>query len=226
VVHHITWDELDRYGHRPSFTGVAKYLLQMGFEPHLLLDPILGDKRAFIRLDRSAYALENRSGGVETNREGSACIQVEWFFTPGCVVNGKKYETLADTPMLGLDLVKKLAAEYGVPAVWPLGTPTWYSHRNTTVWKTKAGHYGHSQVPENHHTDPGPMDIRSHSPQEADVTPQDKQDIINGVAAVLGGPRPADHSDPNPKVISNGDILTALENGFDRVVDAIKEVGK
>lgn len=225
AVHHITWDKLGPKGERPSFMGVAGYLLTRGFEPHVMLDPILGGGVQFLPFDRSAYALEHR-GNVETNRMGSACIQVEWFFSPGCVVNGKRYLTLQDTPMLGLGLILEVAKEYGIPPVFPAGAPTWpRSNRSETIWKTKAGHYGHGNVPTNSHTDPGPMPALTKEEDDMNkLDPQDKQDIIAGVVAALGGPRPTDHSDPNPKVISLGDVLTSNERQAERVIAKLDEV--
>jgi peptidoglycan hydrolase-like protein with peptidoglycan-binding domain len=38
-----------------------------------------------------------------------------------------------------------------------MGLPIWSANRSAGVWDTRSGHYGHSQVPENDHTDPGPM---------------------------------------------------------------------
>lgn len=157
VVHHITWDALTA-GRQPSFGAVRDYLLRAGFEPHLLVDPFTGRIAQFLPFDRSAYALEHPAGTPETNRMGAACIQVEWFFTPGCVRDGRQYATLADTPMAGLDQVLAVARAYGVPDVWPQGMPDWTGKRRGPVtWQYHAGHFGHSQVPNNSHTDPGPL---------------------------------------------------------------------
>lgn len=158
--HHITWDALGPHGERPSFDGVRDYLISMGYEPTLMIDPILGRRAQFLPANRSAYALRNARGGVETNRDGDAHIQVEWFFSPGCVVNGTRYDDLTETPMRGLDEVLALCESYGIPSTWAVGQPTWRSSpRSVDVWTSTAGHYGHSQVPENDHTDPGPLHL-------------------------------------------------------------------
>lgn len=158
VVHHITWDRLDP---RPSYDGVRNYLVTAGFEPTLMVDPISGRMTQFLPASRAAYALRNASGGVQTNRMGTACIQVEWFFSPGLTVKGVRYDDLTDTPMRGLDEVLDLAESWGVPLVWPLGEPVWKgARRDARVWAAQAGHYGHCHVPENTHTDPGPLKLR------------------------------------------------------------------
>ena len=49
-------------------------------------------------------------------------------------------------------------SSHGIPRTWPMGpTPPigQSGTRSVAVWNTKAGHYGHSQVPGNDHTDPG-----------------------------------------------------------------------
>lgn len=216
AVHHITWDALNSKGERPRFKNVSNYLVHEGYEPHLMIDPILGTAVQFMPFNRAAYALRNLDGGVDTNREGSACIQVEWFFSPNCVVNGKRYETLKDTPMKGLDTFMALCEEYGIPAEWPMGEPTWRSHRTSKTWESKAGHYGHCHVPENTHNDPGPMALPAAAPiQTGDplvATQKELDYIVSQVVAKLGAPRPADHSDPDKRYISLGDVLTGAEN--------------
>lgn len=156
MVHHITWDALDAQGNPPAFDNVKNYLARVGFEPHLMVDPFTGRIVQFLPFNTSGYAVDHK-GSPETNRFGTACIQVEWYFSPNVLRDGKRYPTLADTPMFGLERVLAVADSYGIPRVWPMGTPTWTANRNATVWTTRAGHYGHGQVPNNTHTDPGPV---------------------------------------------------------------------
>lgn len=155
---HITWDELGKGGRLPSFDNVAAYLKNVDFCPHLMWDPWSGRIVQFYPADKSARAARNLSGGVETNRMGKVCLQVEAWFSPGAVVDGHRYATLADTPCNGMDKIVAWMRSHGIPDEWPNGWPKWDgSSRNATNWRTKAGHYGHSQVPENDHDDPGPM---------------------------------------------------------------------
>ncbi|MBO2461572.1 peptidoglycan-binding protein [Actinomadura sp. LCR2-06] len=121
-------------------------------------DPWSGRIVQFYGAEESARALEHPPGGVETNRMGSRCIQVEAWFSPGCVVNGKTYATLADTPCKGLEDIVAWMRTLGIPDVWPSGRPQWSGNsRSAATWRGKAGHYGHCHVPGNSHGDPGPM---------------------------------------------------------------------
>jgi hypothetical protein len=158
AVWHITWDALGAGGKQPAFDNIANYLKNVDFCPHVMWDPWTGRIVQFYPANQSARALANTSGGVETNRMGSVCLQVEVFFTPGAVRNGKKYMTVAETPCVGLDKLMAWMRGWKIPGTWPGGWPAWSGNsRNATTWKGKAGHYGHCHVPENDHTDPGPM---------------------------------------------------------------------
>jgi hypothetical protein len=159
---HVTWDknataaapaDLVPFGNLVGyFTGGGK-----GVAPHLLWNPFTGQMAQFFSATSRSKSFVNGAGGVETNRKGNVMIQVEILFFPHCRVDGKTYATVADTPCIGLDKLMAWLRSWGVPDVWPMGEPTWSSNRNAAVWNTQPGHYGHSQVPENTHTDPGPM---------------------------------------------------------------------
>jgi len=158
AVWHITWDQLGPGGKMPSFDAIAGYLQRVNYCPHLMWDPWTGRIVQFYPADQSARALANRAGGVETNRQGSRCIQVEVFFSPGAVRDGRTYKTVADTPCKGLPEIVAWMRGLGIPDRWPLGWPTWdRNSRSASTWQTTGGHYGHCHVPENDHTDPGPM---------------------------------------------------------------------
>jgi hypothetical protein len=175
VVHHITWDKLNPDGTPGiTFDNVASYLISVGYEPHLLIDPVTGRVKQFVPFDRSAYALANKPGGVQTNRYGQACIQVEWYFTPGVVRDGKRYESLTDTPLAGLDVVLQVADSWGIPRTWAGG------ERDVDVWLNTAGHRGHVDVPENDHTDPCQIDVARLVPAtagEGDDMPLSDEDL-------------------------------------------------
>lgn len=107
-----------------------------------------------IDTDVAARALQNLSGGVQTNRDSA--IQIELVAYAG-----------RPKPQAGLDNVRKLCRwiekTHGVPRVWPSGYPKVATaagkdpgghNRSAMNWDTKGGHYGHSQVPENIHWDP------------------------------------------------------------------------
>lgn len=185
VIWHITWDK-NATAAAPAdlvpFDNLVGYFTSggAGMAPHLIWDPFTGRIAQMFSATSRSKAVVNAPGGVETNRKGDICIQIEILFFPYCRVDGKVYATVADTPCVGLDRIMAWLRSWGVPDVWPMGAPDWNSHRDAGVWDTRSGHYGHSQVPENDHTDPGPMpDL--FTPLEDDVTPQD----IEAIAAAV-----------------------------------------
>ncbi|MGW2700842.1 peptidoglycan-binding protein [Streptomyces sp. NPDC001340] len=162
VIWHITWDR-NASAAKPAslvpfddlvqyFTGGGK-----GVAPHLLWDPFTGRTAQFYPASSRAKSVVDLAGGTRTNRTGKVCLQVETLFFPYCRVNGKTFATVHDTPAKGLDKILAWARSWGVPDSWPMGTPTWSANRSEHIWETQGGHYGHGQVPENQHTDPGPM---------------------------------------------------------------------
>lgn len=159
---HITWDR-NATAAAPQdlvpFENLSNYFAGpgAGSAPHLLWDPFTGRIVQFFAANSRSKSFVNAPGGVETNRKGNVCIQIEILFFPHCRVNGKVYATVADTPLVGLDKIMSWLRSWGVPDVWPMGAPTWTARRDAAVWNSRSGHYGHSQVPENDHTDPGPM---------------------------------------------------------------------
>jgi hypothetical protein len=152
AVWHITWDALNAAGGQPQFSAVAGYLQREGYCPHLMWNPFTGYIEQYYPASESARAL------MYNNGDGTACVQIEVFFTPGCVVDGVKYDTVADTPLKGFDTILEWLDSLGIPRVWPLGAPQWQGNsRDASVWNANAGHYGHCNSPGDTHTDPGPM---------------------------------------------------------------------
>lgn len=187
---HITWDALKPDGTQPEFSAVAGYLQRVGYCPHIMWNPFTGYMEQYYPASQSARAL------AAWNGDGEACIQVEVFFTPGCVVNGVKYNTVADTPLKGWDTLLEWMDGLGIPREWPLGSPQWQGNsRDVATWNANGGHYGHCHVPDNTHTDPGPMPSLTSTitTQSAIITPAPKEwDEMATKAeifeAVWGGP--------------------------------------
>jgi hypothetical protein len=63
-----------------SYKGTRDYLVRMGFEPTLILDPTTGERGQFLPGNRGAYALEHPAGTPATNTAGSIHVQVEWVW--------------------------------------------------------------------------------------------------------------------------------------------------
>ncbi|MFE2378327.1 peptidoglycan-binding protein [Streptomyces sp. NPDC059398] len=163
AVAHITWDKnataaepadlvpyerlADHFGRTATGKAAA---------PHLLWSPFTGRFTQFTPATSRAKSLVDREGGTRTNRAGSVVIQIEALFFPYCRVDGKVYAKLTDTPCKGWADLNGWVKSWGVPDTWPMGRPADFtSHRRESTWEHAAGWYGHSQVPENDHQDPG-----------------------------------------------------------------------
>ena len=191
-VWHITWDKLDANGNQPAFSAVANYLKNVGYCPHIMWNPFTGEMEQYYPASVGSRAL------AYNDQDGAACVQVEIFFTPGCVVNGIKYNTVADTPLNGWAELLAWADSLGVPRTWPMGAPQWQNNpRDVGTWNNNAGHYGHCNSPGDTHTDPGPMPplTGTITTQSATITPKewyemalDQQTKLDINEAVWGGP--------------------------------------
>lgn len=129
-----------------------------GVAPHLLWEPFTGQIAQFFPADSRSLSLAN-DGAVRTNRTGKYNIQIEIVFTEGEVVNGKRYDSVAETPLNGLDRIMDWLRSLGIADTWPGGKPTSFSRDTVSAetWAGEGGHYGHNQVRGNNHVDPGPM---------------------------------------------------------------------
>lgn len=162
VIWHITWDR-NATAAKPAdlvpFDNLVRYFTGAGraSAPHLLWDPFTGRIAQFYPATSRSKSVVDTPGGTRTNRAGKVVLQVETLFFPHCRINGKTYATVRGTPAKGLGKILAWARSWGVPDDWPMGKPTWTASRSGKVWASRGGHYGHGQVPENTHNDPGPM---------------------------------------------------------------------
>ena len=151
VTWHITSD-VDPGKTQPQFAGVAAYLKNAQYCPHLMWDPFTGEVEQYYPANVGARALK------AWNEDGARHIQIEVLFSRGAYRNGKQYWTLAETPLKGFTQIVQWLDSHGIPRTWPMGTPPPIGQsgsRDVNIWNMKGGHYGHSQVPGNDHTDPG-----------------------------------------------------------------------
>jgi hypothetical protein len=127
-----------------------------------------------VSVDLGSTALVHTSGQMDTNRMGSVNIQIEWV--------GYAQHPFTDNVTAGPNVrgFFDWLRSWGVPDVWPNGAPLAYpasygdnGQRDLNNWKTQAGHYAHSQVPENSHGDPGAIDPafikQTNDAQEEDI---------------------------------------------------------
>lgn len=111
----------------------------------------------FVSLGNWAAALENHSGGVETNRWAVAQIElVAHSSTKPWQVDAGVLDALAEL-LAELNRVCGIPLSRPFPELMPSGvwaTET-FSRRHAGKWGKVAGWYGHVEVPENSHWDPG-----------------------------------------------------------------------
>lgn len=138
----------------------ARGLVAAGNEVHFVFHPQSGDIVQLLPAGVAARGLRNATGGVQTNRMGAVCLQVEVVARAARPWTGD----LTDAGRAGLARLVGFARAHGIPDVWPAGSPPRYppgdGNRSASIWATRGGHYGHSQVPENDHGDPGAIDPR------------------------------------------------------------------
>lgn len=111
-------------------------------------------------INRSARALKNLSGGVETNRLSAVQCEVVWKAAEIRSLPAATFENLrrwmrwvesaVGVARVGARFVGPEASPYGLHA------PQRFS---TALWQSFNGWCGHQHVPENDHWDPGALDI-------------------------------------------------------------------
>src|SRR4030095_251079 len=86
---HITWDR-NASAAAPAdlvpFDNLLGYFSGggAGSAPHLLWDPFTGRIAPVFSAPSRSKSFVNAPGGVETNRKGNVCIQIESLFFPYC----------------------------------------------------------------------------------------------------------------------------------------------
>ena len=143
-----------------------------GNSPHFTFIPWTLEWRQHIPVNVPAMALRDLSGGTRTNWGG--VIQIEIAGTSGwaSTENPSRQYTIADSMKsanMSEDAKRALGEfaawanqEWGVPFVAPLPFLNWNQNgRRFSVaeWDNFSGWTGHARVPENDHSDPGPIDI-------------------------------------------------------------------
>jgi hypothetical protein len=160
IVHHTT--------EGPTYAGARAAFAARRTDPHFTVDAAAIHQH--IDTAETARALRNDPGGSQTNRASAVQIEVVGF-----AARAKDAATLANVARL----CRWIEQEHGVPQAWPNGLPRFSTNghdpgghnRNGANWDARGGHYGHSQVPENVHWDPG------YTPEEVAVLTPDLQPV-------------------------------------------------
>ncbi|GAA5021927.1 hypothetical protein GCM10025734_77670 [Kitasatospora paranensis] len=147
TIWHITWDRnatADAPADLLPFDTLAGYFAGdgAGVAPHLLWDPFTGRAVQYFAATSRSKSVVNAPGGVETNRKGNVCIQIESLFFPYCRVDGRVYPTLADAPCTGLAGIVDWLRSWGsrTSGRWarPPGRPTVRPRPGTPAAATTA----------------------------------------------------------------------------------------
>lgn len=158
---------------RGSTSGNLAWAKSQGYGPHIWWDPYTGEITQSLPTTTPATAVADpRSIGL--NRAGRVVIQIE------CIGRAAQ-APLATSPLKGLDRIRDFLRGHGIAEVWPAGAPKGAVDSGRGVYSThaKSGWYGHSQIPDNSHVDPGRVDVGKLFGQEDDVTKEELRDVID-----------------------------------------------
>jgi N-acetylmuramoyl-L-alanine amidase CwlA len=193
IVHHTTEGS--------SAQGAFDAFRSHHSDPHFTVDGAAIYQH--IDTSKAARALKNPAGGVETNRDSAVQIEVVGF-----AHRPKARDTLNNVRKL----CRWIETTHNVPKVWPNGPPKpainghdpGGHNRNAHVWDTTAGHYGHSNVPENEHWDPGYTAteiafLMLDSNEGLEFSSMFETIIAEDPGLATDHSRMADHDNPNPE---------------------------
>lgn len=140
------------------FHQMHRVLIGKKAEPDLLYDPVTDHGGQYFPLNATGRALQN-DGGIRTNRVGKVCIQIEF------VGYASRPFTRTWKPGPNFEAMMDAIRSQGVADAWPSGDPPAYpaghDERSRSVWMSRGGWFGHSQIPSNIHGDPGAIDTRA-----------------------------------------------------------------
>lgn len=138
------------------FSTMDRVLTSNRSEPHLLYDPLTDRLGQYFPLNVSARALVGGTGPVSTNKAGSVVIQIEFIANPIPAF------TTYWKPGPNFRAMMRAIRSWGVPDVFPMGpcAASYGGKRRASfsTYQSRAGWYGHCDVPYNDHWDPGPID--------------------------------------------------------------------
>ena len=152
---HALWHTYEADPHGLTAERAARGLIAAGNEVHLTFNPLSGEYAQILPPNRAGRGLQH-TAAQPTNGMGSVCIQVEVI-----AFAAQPFTSLLSAAGLdSLGVIVDWMRGLGVPDVWPAGQPPGQNGpfpRSSTLW-VRGGHFGHSQVPQNSHWDPGLID--------------------------------------------------------------------
>ena len=153
----VVWHTTET-GSWPAYSGGAS-------APHWTYHADIHQWRQHFPANRSARALRNQAGGVQTNTDD--CLQVEIIaYSDERLAANRKHLPVSKLDSQALDDLAEFAVwaarEWGVPfTLAPLWAPAGAGSLRLSFaeWRAFTGHLGHIHVPENTHWDPGRLNI-------------------------------------------------------------------
>lgn len=135
--------------HSTETVGLPSY---NGTNPHITFEPVHGVIYQHQSVLQGARALQNLSGGVETNRKAIQIEIISYAARAGTWTDDM-YENLADL-MRWVEAHCGVERKFALPLAPYPGSPQKFSYSN---WNAYPGWCGHQNVPENDHGDPGAL---------------------------------------------------------------------
>lgn len=200
--------------HTTETAGVPRYGDPAGANsaPHFTVTPD-GSVLQHHPISRAARALRNVSGGVQTNRQGLHCVQVEIV---GWAKNGSNLPAAQAAALRRL--VAWARAETGADARFRSISRGGHCYGVTSPcrmtvreWIELDGVCGHQEVPENAHWDPGAFDVATvltdHHEEETAMQRGDRGNAVRKIQLALKAWNP----DAIPSAGADGDFGAETE---------------
>lgn len=178
-----------------SIAGAVAAYEKHGVPPHGTVDPRTRRRVQHIPLNRSAYALKNIGGGVETNRIHNVQFEIVWFAKDGPLMPDDMLRWLGEeviAPVRALVPVSLVCPQFVGPESGTIASASARQRFTHDAWRRFNGVCGHQHVPENDHWDPGRLDVPAilryaSGTTPAPPTPEEDEDVFKPLLPVQRG---------------------------------------
>lgn len=125
-----------------------------------------------IAINRAARALENDSGGVETNKARAVQLEIGWWAD-------RIAELPADLAHAARDWLLWAADQTDTPTTGPRFTAQPVTRMSFAAWRSFSGICGHQHIPEQEHWDPGALDLAKLLGTTTPPPPSEEDEMID-----------------------------------------------
>jgi hypothetical protein len=197
-----TWHSTESGAGDAAFRAVAAYLIKIGAEPHILLDPTTDRLGQFGPLNLSARALRN-DGATRTNRTGKVNIQIE------VLARAASPFTAYWKPGPNFRALMAALRSWGIRDEFPLPLAKRYGEGVRVAGTSmRAAHYGHCNWRGNDHWDPGAIDtaalFAAAPAKPSEPKPAPKYEPVPGVEWFKRAPRSAIITAMGKRLVAEG----------------------